>query len=133
MTTRTASCRCGALTATCSGEPVRVSVCHCLDCQKRSGSAFAVQARWPEEQVTTEGRSNSFSQVGDSGNSATFHFCPECGSDVYYTNEGVLEGLVAIPLGAFDDPYFLEPKFSVWEERKHQWVEIVGVEVEHSD
>ena len=133
MTTRTASCRCGQLKATVEGEPVRVSACHCLNCKKRSGSAFAVQARWPEEQVTTEGRSNSFSQVGDSGNSATFHFCPECGSDVYYTNEGVLEGLVAIPLGAFDDPYFLEPKFSVWEERKHQWVEIVGVEVEHSD
>ena len=52
---RVASCRCGQLTATCRGEPVRVSVCHCLNCQKRSGSAFAAQARWPDDQVTITG------------------------------------------------------------------------------
>jgi hypothetical protein len=49
MTTRTASCRCGALRAICEGEPVQVSVCHCLECQRRSGSAFAAQARRPDE------------------------------------------------------------------------------------
>ena len=67
MTNHTASCRCGQLRATVSGEPVRVSVCHCLNCKKRSGSAFAAQARWPEEQITIEGRSNSFELVADSG------------------------------------------------------------------
>jgi hypothetical protein len=132
MTARTASCRCGQLKATVTGEPVRVSVCHCLNCKKRSGSAFAVQARWPAGQVAIEGRSGNFVKVADSGNSATFHFCPECGSDVYYENNGKFDGLVAIPLGAFDDPYFLSPKFSVWEERKNSWVEILGEDVEHT-
>lgn len=131
MTARTASCRCGQLTARVEGEPVRVSVCHCLNCKKRSGSAFAVQARWPAEQVVLEGRSKSFEKVADSGNRATFHFCPDCGSDVHYEINGKFDGLVAIPLGAFDDPWFLSPKFSVWEERKHDWVEITG-DVEHS-
>ena len=65
MTNPTASCRCGQLRATVTGEPVRVSVCHCLNCKKRSGSAFAVQARWPAEQVTIEGRSSSFDIVAD--------------------------------------------------------------------
>jgi len=132
MTTRTASCRCGQLRATVTGDPVRVSVCHCLNCKKRSGSAFAVQARWPAEQVQIEGSSKTFVKAGDSGNPATFHFCPECGSDVYYVIDGKFDGLIAIPLGAFDDPYFLEPAFSVWEERKHDWVEITGQHVEHS-
>ena len=132
MTTRTASCRCGQLRATVTGEPVRVSVCHCLNCKKRSGSAFAVQARWLAEQVTIEGRSNTHVMVADSGNSATFHFCPDCGSDVYYENDGKFDGQVAIPLGAFDDPYFLTPAFSVWEERKHDWVDITAEGVEHS-
>ena len=130
MTTRTASCRCGQLRVTVTGEPVRVSVCHCLHCKKRSGSAFAVQARWPTEKVSIEGRSNSFVKQADSGNRATFHFCPECGSDVHYSNHGVFEDLVAIPLGAFDDPFFLKPGFSVWEERKHDWVEIVGGQID---
>jgi hypothetical protein len=89
-----------------------------------------VQARWPSDRVTIEGRSNSFVKTGDSGNSATFRFCPECGSDVYYTNAGVFEDLVAIPLGAFDDPFFLQPVVSVWESRKHDWVEILGDDIE---
>lgn len=136
MTTRTASCRCGQLTANVTGEPVRVSVCHCLNCKKRSGSAFAVQARWPKEHAKIEGQSNTFVIVADSGNRATFHFCPECGSDVYYEIDGKFDDkfddLIAIPVGAFDDPYFLSPSFSVWEQRKHDWVEISGEGVEHS-
>jgi hypothetical protein len=135
VTTRTASCRCGQLKAVATGEPVRVSVCHCLNCKKRSGSAFAAQARWPRDQVEIEGRSETFVKVADSGNRATFHFCPECGSDVYYEIDGKFDDkfndLVAIPVGAFDDPYFASPAYSVWEERKHDWVEISG-DVEHS-
>ncbi len=132
MTTRTASCRCGQLRATVTGEPVRVSACHCLDCQKRSGSAFAVQARWALDQVKLEGASKTFVKVADSGNRITFHFCPECGCDVHYEIDGKFEGLVAIPLGAFEDPYFAGPRFSVWEKRKHDWVAITGDAVEHS-
>jgi hypothetical protein len=134
MTAHTASCRCGQLRATVTGEPVRVSVCHCLNCKKRSGSAFAVQARWPSAQVEIDGDSKTFVKVADSGNRATFHFCPECGSDVYYEIDGKFDDkfndLIAIPLGAFDDPFFLTPEFSVWENRKHDWVEIVGEKVE---
>ena len=133
MSSRQASCRCGQLKAELTGEPVRVSVCHCLDCKKRSGSAFAVQARWPEEQVRVEGTSKTWSHHADSGNRITHHFCPECGSTVHFRIEGKFDGLVAIPAGTFDDPYFLSPKFSVWEERAHDWVEIVGDDVEHSN
>ncbi len=56
MTSRIASCSCGQLRATCQGEPVRISICHCLECQKRTGSVFAVQARYPRESVTIVGR-----------------------------------------------------------------------------
>jgi hypothetical protein len=134
VTAHFASCRCGQLTATVTGEPVRVSVCHCLNCKKRSGSAFAVQARWPKSQTKIEGQSKTFVKVADSGNRATFHFCPECGSDVYYVIDGKFDDkfndLVAIPLGAFDDPYFRNPAFSVWEVRKHDWVEIIGNDIQ---
>ena len=135
MISQTASCRCGQLRATVTGEPVRVSVCHCLNCQKRSGSAFAVQARWPTGQTAVEGQSRTHEMVADSGNRGLFHFCPDCGSDVYYEIDGTFDdkfdGLVAIPLGAFDDPYSFAPKFSVWEYRKHDWLEILG-DVEHT-
>ena len=137
MTERTASCRCGQLKATVTGDPVRVSACHCLNCKKRSGSAFTVQARWASDQVRIEGGSKTFGKVADSGNRATFHFCANCGSDVYYEIDGKFDdkfnGLIAIPLGAFDDPFVLQPRFSVWEKRKNDWLEIVGDDVEHID
>lgn len=121
MITRVASCSCGQLTATVSGEPVRVAVCHCLACQRRTGSVFGAQARFHDAQVSVTGRSTEFLRVGDEGSHARFRFCPNCGATVYYTIDE-RAGAVAIPVGAFAEPGFPAPTFSVYEERMHPWV-----------
>lgn len=131
MTIRTASCRCGQAIATCEGEPVRVSVCHCLECQKRSGSAFGAQARWPNSAVTLSGETRVWERIADSGRRARYRFCAECGSTIAYTNEGY-PGLTAVPIGAFADPDFPAPLYSIYEHRSQAWVAILGDEVEHS-
>lgn len=131
MNSRVASCSCGRLRAEVTGEPVRVSVCHCLACQRRTGSAFGVQARFPREHVAISGRGSEFVRVGDEGTRTTFTFCPDCGATVYYVSAGA-EDVVAIPVGAFADPGFPSPAFSVYEERKHSWIELRG-DVEHMD
>lgn len=120
---RTARCECGALSATCEGEPVRISVCHCLDCQRRTGSVFSAQGHWPEEQVTLTGEAREHTRRGDEGYSATRSFCPTCGVTVWYRIER-RPGIISVPTGAFADPTFPEPCFSVWEERRHSWVRI---------
>ena len=132
MILRTATCRCGQLRAACTGDPVRVSVCHCLECQKRSGSAFAYQARWPDDQVEQTGDFRECSRIGDSGESATFRFCPTCGATVTYTNQG-LPDLTAVAVGAFADPHFPPPEYSVYEGRKHQWPAVLGNGIAHFD
>ena len=129
MTTYPASCRCGQLRAIATGTPTRISVCHCLDCQKRSGSAFAAQVRFPVANVTITGKSNTFTATGDNG-AAHFHFCPDCGATVFYENDS-LPGVIAIPLGAFDNPRVFTPTISVFENRKHDWLVISGEDVEH--
>jgi len=129
MPSRTASCSCGQLVATTSAEPIRISVCHCLACQRRTGGVFATQARFPVGEVTVTGDSTTFVLVGDEGGRATFHFCPHCGATVYYTNEGNEESL-AIPVGAFADPSFPAPTVSVYEKRMHAWVSMPP-EMEH--
>jgi hypothetical protein len=121
--TRVASCSCGALRATVTGEPLRVSMCHCLECQRRTGSVFGAQARFPAEAVAVQGDCTEFVRVGDSGSKITFRFCPKCGSTVYYTVDDMV-GLMAIPIGAFADPGFPSPVFSVYESRKHDWVNV---------
>lgn len=128
---RTAACRCGQLSVTCEGEPVRVSVCHCFACQRRSGAPFAEQARWPAEQVAISGRSTRWLRTADSGGEVEYHFCPTCGTTVWYRG-GPMPDAIAVPVGLFADPGFPPPRFSVWERRKHPWVTIAG-EVEHSD
>lgn len=121
MTVRRASCSCGQLQAATNQEPVRVSVCHCLACQRRTGSVFGAVAKFRSEAVTVSGKGTEYVRVGDEGPGATFRFCPVCGSTVYYTFNGTTE-FVAIPVGAFADPAFPAPTFSVYEERMHSWV-----------
>jgi hypothetical protein len=131
MTTRRAACSCGQLNLAVEGEPIRISVCHCLACQRRTGSAFGVQARFSREDVRVEGRSTQYIRTAESGNKAAFNFCPDCGSTVYYELDQV-PGAVAIPVGAFADPTFPAPKVSIYEVRQHPWVGIQA-DVEHFD
>ncbi len=126
---RIASCSCGQLTAEVRGEPVRISICHCLACQRRTGSVFGTQARFPRENVTVSGTSTEYTRVGDEGPGGTFHFCPTCGATVYYELLGV-PGFVGVPVGAFADPAFATPTVSVYEERMHQWV-VPPADAEH--
>lgn len=125
---RIASCSCGQLQAQVSGNPVRISVCHCLACQRRTGSVFGAQARFPRGAVTVVGTCAEYVRVGDEGTQATFRFCPECGAIVYWIVGD--DETVAIPIGAFADPSFPAPTVSVYEERMHGWVRMPD-DIEH--
>jgi hypothetical protein len=100
---------------------VRVGICHCLACQRRTGSVFGVQARFTRDRVTVEGRATEWVRVGDDGGRGTFRFCPDCGATVYYTFDEEPD-LVGVPVGAFADPSFPPPTYSVYETRAHGWV-----------
>ncbi|MDE3130093.1 MAG: GFA family protein [Acidobacteriota bacterium] len=122
MSEREASCSCGQLRVLTSGAPVRVSICHCLACQRRTGSAFGYQARFPQDRVRIVGESREYVRHADEGGEERrMHFCPQCGSTVYWTCADGSE-TIAIAVGAFADPGFPEPRVSVWEERRHSWV-----------
>jgi hypothetical protein len=127
---RQAACRCGELKIRCEGDPVRVSVCHCLECQRRTGSAFGVQARFATADVTIEGDFSIYERTSDRGRWARYRFCPKCGSTVAYENEDA-SGLIAVPVGAFADPNFPLPQSSGYERRRHRWVSIVGGHIDH--
>lgn len=129
MNVRRATCSCGQLCVVCEGEPVRISVCHCLACQQRTGSVFAAQARWPSDRVRIEGKQTEWVRTGDAGSQAKFHFCPTCGATVYYEIDD-MPGIVAVPVGAFADPSFPPPIISVYEERMHSWV-TMPAHIEH--
>ena len=129
MSNRRASCRCGQLSVTCEGDPVRISICHCLACQQRTGSVFAVQARYPRSQTHFEGRATKYVRAGDSGNRATFSFCPDCGATVYWEPE-TMPDFVSVAVGAFADPSFPPPTIAVYENRRHAWAGLPEMQIE---
>lgn len=121
--TREAVCSCGQLRATVTREPLRIAMCHCLACQRRTGSTYGVAARYPEEAVRLEGRHTEYARQAESGNVLRFCFCPECGATVLYRNQAV-PGAVGIPVGAFADPEFPAPCVSIYEVSRHDWVSV---------
>ena len=105
MTTRHASCSCGQLNLTSDGEPARISMCHCLECQRRTGAVISNQASFRREQITSAGKSTAWTRTAESGNAITFHFRPTCGSTVYLEGQGFPD-YVAVAIGNFADPGF---------------------------
>jgi hypothetical protein len=130
--TRQAACSCGQLRLEVDGEPVRVSVCHCLACQRRTGSVFGAQARFVEEDVRIEGRHTDYTRISDDGEARTFSFCPECGATVFFKLDSA-PGFIAVPVGAFADSSFPPPVRSIYESRKHSWVVMPGSIADRAD
>jgi len=119
---RTASCLCGDLRITVEGEPVRVNMCNCTECQRRSGSAFQLGAFFDEGQMkAVEGAFNVYSRTGGSGNQIDLHFCPTCGVSVFFRPQA-RPSILGIHGGCFADPDFPSPDTTGWIKRKHDWV-----------
>ena len=118
---RTASCQCGALEVACEGEPARVSMCHCLDCQRRTGSAFSVAVFYARANITVEGPTRTFTRGSASGFDVTFRFCPACGSNLFW-EPARMPDRIGVALGCFADPDLPPPEQSVWTKDKHRWV-----------
>jgi len=123
MATRDATCSCGQLRLEAEGDPMRISICHCLACQRRTGSVFGVQAAFAPDQVRVVGRHADYARTSDEADRKVhvFHFCPDCGATVFHT-EPTEPDVVAVPVGAFADPSFPPPTVSIYESRRHPWV-----------
>lgn len=121
-----AECQCGRLSVDLAGRtPALVVACHCVDCQRRSGSPFGVLAYYPADQLATNGEAKRFERPAASGGAVETFFCPECGSTVYVKVSGH-PTLLGIAVGAIADPSFQAPHISVWEQSMHRWVTIPG-------
>jgi hypothetical protein len=124
-------CVCGRVRYTVHGEPERVTICHCTWCQRRTGSAFGVEAVFRESQVTIPaGMVNTYRHMSDeSGRWLDQNFCPECGANIGFTLEAV-PGIRTIAAGTFDDPSWLDPaRYAfryVFTRSAQHWSEIPG-------
>jgi hypothetical protein len=129
MTVRTATCQCGAFSATATGEPELVGACHCTECQRRSGVPVTCNAYFRKANVRLEGEHRIYSRNGQDDRKLNNHFCPVCGSTVCWTLD-LRPDHYGIAVGAFNDRTFPAPSYSVWEASKYFWVVLPeGVEL----
>ena|ERR1700738_235625 len=121
-TEREASCACGQLRIRLTGDPDRVSSCHCQACQRRTGAVFSSTAFFRKSQVVlSQGERRAFRRQGESGIWLTFQFCPTCGSTVFWESERLAD-TICVAVGCFADPHFPSPSRTVWTVTKHEWV-----------
>ncbi|EBA05955.1 GFA family protein [Sagittula stellata] len=104
-----AGCLCGALRVSARGAPLRVGICHCLDCRKHHGAVFYAAAQFEPGQVTVTGPSRNFRGR---------YFCPTCGGSVFAESDDVIE----LHLGALDAPDRLQPEYELWTSRRESWL-----------
>jgi len=125
---RTASCVCGQLTVTINGDPARVNLCNCRECQRRTGSAFQLGALFDDSQIKAiGGEAKTYTRTGESGRTMTLHFCPTCGVSVYFRAEG-RPGMIGVHAGCFADPDFPAPNMALWTRTKHHWLTLPDVD-----
>ncbi len=124
-----AECQCGQLSVRLPGPTPAVVACHCVACQRRTGSPFGVLAYYAADQVSVGGEAKRFERPTDAGNRFETFFCPNCGSSVY-AKAGKHPAMIGIAVGAIADADFPAPVRSVWEQSMHRWVSIPG-DVQH--
>ncbi|WP_128926456.1 GFA family protein [Bradyrhizobium guangxiense] len=122
-----ARCSCGAVALSLPGPSQLVVVCHCLDCQRRTGAPFGVGAFYAAETVTISGMPKPYVRTAASGGKVRSYFCADCGSTLYWQADN-LPAMIGVAVGAIAQPDFPAPIRSVFEQSKHHWVEIEGAE-----
>ena len=117
-------CRCGQLRYRIAQDgPLLNYVCHCLDCQKSTASAFADQLIVMTDSLAIEGRSTTVEFSRPTGGVSTHHHCPDCLSRVYNLNSQ-RPGMAIVRAGTLDDPSALVPFAHLWTKRKRAWIAI---------
>ena len=121
---REGGCQCGQIRYRLEGAPIALTICHCRECQRQSGSAFGMSLIVPEESFRlVAGEPKSFTRDADSGSTETCHFCGSCGTRLYHDPKA-RPGSVNIKPGTLDDTSWLTPNLHVWTRSKQPWVPI---------
>ena len=129
---RTAECHCGQLRAITSGEPQGVYVCHCKACQRRTGAIIHNGSSWAKTQVRIAGEHKIYGRMADSGFEIRFHFCPNCGTTLYWEGDRN-PAVCGVAVGAFSVGAFSPPSDSIFEASMHPWLGMPADTIHHRD
>jgi hypothetical protein len=120
-------CQCGAVRYEIAAAPLSVYACHCRDCQRQTGAAFALSMVVPRAAIRiTQGTPHRWLRPGSetaSGTPSDCLFCGACGARLYHLPSRNPEVAVVKP-GTLDDTRWLAPVGHIWTESAQPWVAI---------
>ena len=104
---------CGAVRYECAGDPIAMGNCHCRDCQRATGSAFAAAVLVPVSAVRITGEVKYYEVTGDSGTVVYRGFCPNCGARLF-GKPAASPDIIDIMAGSLDDPSWFRPQADIY-------------------
>ena len=113
-------CTCGAVRYDCDADPVFAVNCHCRDCQRATGSAYAAILIVPRTAVKVTGELRSFRTTGEAGSTVDRSFCGACGNPILSTLERI-PNIVGLAAGSLDDPAIFKPAMDIFTESAQAW------------
>ena len=119
-TTLKGGCLCGRVRYTVTTPPKSVSLCHCRNCRKQSGSNRSMNWLVPVDALVITGDLTTYRDVGDSGKPVLRQFCGRCGSPIRTLAE-VLPGLAVLKAGTLDETPTVPPKYALYTIRAADW------------
>jgi hypothetical protein len=121
--TREGGCSCGEIRYRLSSEPLIVHCCHCLNCQRQTGSAFVVNLLIEADRVALLAGEPRAVPVGrDDGSEQVIRRCPSCHVAVFSTY--TRPELLFVRSGTLDDPTGVTPDVHIFTRSKVDWVEL---------
>ncbi|GAX41937.1 glutathione-dependent formaldehyde-activating GFA [Tolypothrix sp. NIES-4075] len=115
----TGGCLCGAVRYECSAEPLAMANCHCRDCQRATGSAYASALLVSQSAVTITGDVKYYDAIADSGSIVGRGFCPNCGSRLF--SKPPIPEFMGIMAGSLDDPSWFRPVMDIYTSKAQPW------------
>ena len=117
----TGACHCGEVTYEITSPPFVVYACHCKNCQRIAGSAFAMSLIIPQDGYTLKtGTVKRVSWTADSGNERWGDFCETCGTRICHGTEPT-PGVLVIRAGTLDDATWMQPTAHIWTASAQPW------------
>jgi hypothetical protein len=114
----TGRCRCEALRYELGAAPLFTHACHCLDCQRRTGTAFSMTTIVLRDDLRITHGTTSSQKISPR---STEYLCANCGTVIYTASTRHPETVILRP-GTLDDPSIATPQAHIWVRRKQGWV-----------
>jgi hypothetical protein len=100
-------------------EAIHKAICHCGDCRRHAGAPMVAWALVGKDQLKVEGETKEYR----SSEHGRRHFCPQCGTGLFYTSEAVFPGQIDVQIATLDDPDAIVPNAQIQLADRIGWVE----------